>query len=158
MIHDLTITSLKDIAIFISGIIALLTFINGIIEYTRQGRQKRVDQFVLIRRRLKENHIFKEICSMAIANDPNLASTPTQDKRDLLGLLEEVALLTNSNLIKKEVAHYMFGLYVVSIWNCPYFWYNIERDSIYSKLFNNFAFEMIEIESKPFYSHKKLRF
>lgn len=40
MIHDLNISSLKDIAIFISGVIALLTFINGIIEYTRQGRQK----------------------------------------------------------------------------------------------------------------------
>lgn len=137
---------LKDIAIILGTILALFTFVNGILEYGRQGRQKRADQFVLIRRRLKENETFKHLTDMALRNDPALAQTLTADRRDLLGLFEEVALMMNSGLIRKEVAHYMFGSYVIACYECDYFWVDLDRNNFYWKLFNSFAQQMQVIE------------
>ena len=93
---------LKDIAIIIGAIIALFSFANGILEYIRQGAQKRVEQFVALRRRLKENPAFYEICSLLVYDDILLRDVPAQDKRDFLGLIEEVALLSNSGLIRER--------------------------------------------------------
>ena len=99
------VSTLKDVAIIVGAIIALFSFANGILEYIRQGAQKRVEQFVALRRRLKENPAFYEICSLLVYDEIELKAIPAQDKRDFLGLLEEVALLSNSGLIRKDVAH-----------------------------------------------------
>lgn len=103
---------IKDIAIILGGIVALFTFINAILEYSRQGAQKRAEQFVMLRRRLKENPAFGNITALLYDDNPELRNIEPQDKRDYLGLLEEVALLMNSRLIRPDVAHYMFGYYV----------------------------------------------
>jgi hypothetical protein len=39
-----------------------------------------------------------------------------------LGFFEEVALMMNSGLIRKEVAHYMFGYYAIHCWDSKNFW------------------------------------
>lgn len=152
------IVSLKDFAIVLGAIIALFTFINGILEYSRQGRQKRADQFVLLRRRLKENETFKHLTDLALRKDPALAECPPADKRDLLGLFEEVALMMNSKLIRKEVAHYMFGSYVIACYESDDFWVNLERDDMYWRLFNDFALQMKEVEQHFRFSRKMMRF
>jgi hypothetical protein len=152
------ISIVKDIAIILGSIIALFSFANGILEYIRQGAQKRVEQFVLLRRRLKENPAFSEICSFLVDDDKGLATVPPQDKRDFLGLLEEVALLSNSGLIRKDVAHYMFGYYAVRCLESKNFWQDIERDSIYWRLFHDFAGEMQVVEQNFRYKRRKLRF
>lgn len=152
------INVLKDIAIILGSIIALFSFVNGILEYTRQGAQKRVEQFVTLRRRLKENPAFYQICSLLVDDDKLLRDVPPQDKRDFLGLLEEVALLSNSGLIRKDVAHYMFGYYAVRCLESVHFWNDIERESIYWRLFHDFAGEMQIVEKNFSYKRRKLRF
>lgn len=149
---------LKDFAIVLGTMIAVFSFINGILEYSRQGRQKRADQFVLLRRRLKENDVFKHLTDMALRNDPALAAWPAADKRDLLGLFEEVALMMNSKLIRNEVAHYMFGSYVIACYQCDHFWVNLDKNDKYWKLFNDFAVQMKYVEQHFGYSRKKMRF
>ncbi len=149
---------LKDIAIIVGAIIALFSFANGILEYIRQGAQKRVEQFVTLRRRLKENPAFYEICSLLVDDDIRLRDVPPQDKRDFMGLLEEVALLSNSGLIRKDVAHYMFGYYAVRCLESVNFWQDIERESIYWRLFHDFAGEMQKVEKNFRYKRRKLRF
>ena len=153
-----TLSFLKDLAIAISGLIALFTFFNGLLEYKRQGAQKRVEHFVTLRRRLKENPAFKEISHMLFTNDPALANFNAQDKRDYIGLLEEVALLRNSGLIYPEVAHYMFGYYTVRCYDSPYFWSNVDRDGIYWTLFMDFAQEMKRKEEGYRFNRKNLHF
>ena len=152
------ITALKDFSIIIGGLITIIAFANGLLEYRRQGAQKRVEHFTLLRRRLKENHIFKEICALMFANDPRLADVNAQDKRDFIGLLEEVALMANSGLIRPELAHYMFGYYTVKCMESGDFWANLTLDETYWKLFHDFAHEMKAKESSHTYDRKKLRF
>ena len=51
-----------------------------------------------------------------------MKKTPIQDRRNFVGFLEEVAVMVNSGLIKKEVAHYMFGCYVLLTDRCDELW------------------------------------
>jgi len=152
------ITALKDFSIIIGGLITIIAFANGLLEYRRQGAQKRVEHFTLLRRRLKENPIFKEICALMFANDPRLADVDAQDKRDFIGLLEEVALMTNSGLIRPELAHYMFGYYTVKCSESKDFWANLTLDDTYWNLFHDFARDMKVKEASHIYDRKKLRF
>lgn len=154
------ITYIKDISIIVGGLVALMTFVNGILEYSRQGRQKRVDQFMILRRRLKENEQFKFICLLLDTDDAQLLNVSSQDKRDLLGLFEEVALMMNSRLISKDIAHYMFGSYAIQCERSKYFWNNVDHDNLYWSLFRDFVDQMIAYEETFNYSqHKKrLRF
>ncbi len=149
---------LKDFAIVLGSALALFTFINGLLEFRRQGRQKRADQFVQIRRRLKENEIFKRLTDLALRDAPELATMSPADKRDLLGLLEEVALMLNSGLIRREVAHYMFGSYVLACYQSNYFWKNLDAKDIYWSLFNDFAKQMKEEEQRFTFQSRRMRF
>lgn len=132
---------IKDISIIIGGVVTLFMFINGLLEYRMQGKQRRVDHFVMLRRRLKENHLFNEICLFLDNDDVRLSELSPQNKRDFLGLIEEVALLLNSRLINKELAYYMFGYYAVACMTSKNFWQNfkVEHNRKYWELFFDFA-------------------
>ena len=148
----------KDIATAIGVAIALFTFLKGVIEYVRQGAQKRAEQFALMRSRLKENDTFKELCALLETDDPKLAEIPFKEKRDLLGFFEEVALMTNSSLIRNEVAHYMFGYYAIKCWESKYFWSTINRESIYWSLFRDFVEQMKQVKQSFQYNRRKFRY
>lgn len=74
---------------------------------------------------------------------------PFSDKRDFLGLFEEVAIMMNSGLIKKEIAHYMFGYYAIRCWEGKNFWHSVNKTSLYWQVFIDFVTEMKDIENKP---------
>jgi hypothetical protein len=148
----------KDFAIIVGGLVTIFAFLNGLLEYRRQGAQKRVEHFTMLRRRLKENPAFKEICDLLFSQDPRLAEVNAQDKRDFVGLLEEVALQVNSGLIRRELAHYMFGYYTVKCAENQYFWANINADEIYWDLFRDFSAEMKRMEQSFEFDRKKIRF
>ena len=154
----MNITALKDFAIIVGGLVTIFAFANGLLEYRRQGAQKRVEHFTMLRRRLKENPVFKEICALMFADDPRLADFSAQDKRDFIGLLEEVALQVNSGLIRPELAHYMFGFYTVKCLESKDFWANVTLDDVYWNLFNDFAREMKAKEQGFVYRREDLRF
>src|ERR1043166_6047674 len=106
----------KTLAAIVGAAIALATLIKGVIEYTEQGAQKRVDRFLEMRRRFKENQTFTSICALLEHDDEALRDVAFHAKRDFLGFFEEVALLVNSGLIRPQVAHYMFGYYALKCW------------------------------------------
>lgn len=130
----------------IGVVLAIATTIVGLEQYRLQGNQKKAEFFVEMRRKLKENRMFKNICDLIEKNDPKLQNIPFKEKRDFLGFFEEVALMMNSGLIQKKVAHYMFGYYAIRCWENENFWVDIKRDSMYWSLFRNFVHEMISIE------------
>lgn len=149
---------LKDFAIIVGGLVTIFAFINGLLEYRRQGAQKRVEHFTMLRRRLKDNPVFKDICAMMFAADPRLAEFDAQAKRDFIGLLEEVALQVNSGLIRPELAHYMFGYYTVKCMESEHFWANLTLDEVYWNLFHDFAREMKQKQESYVYRRDQLRF
>ena len=148
----------KDIAIILAGIIALTTFFTGVMEYARQGAQHRAQNFVQMRRRFMENDVFRGICSLLVTGDDRLREVPTQDRRNFAGFIEEVALMVNARLIRKETAHYMFGYYALLCWNSDSFWEGLDRDSIYWSLLRDFAGQLKQLESEFTFDRTKLRF
>jgi hypothetical protein len=144
----LNLSIYKDIATIIGVIIAVITLILGLLEYARQGKQKRAEHFFNLRKKLKENPNFKKICALLERDDEELINIPFEEKRDFLGLFEEVAIMKKSRLIKLEVTYYMFGYYAIKCWRSQHFWSSVNRDSLYWKIFKDFAVEAIQFESE----------
>src|SRR5258708_5691044 len=107
------LTDAKDLATIVVGVIALITLAKGVVEYIRQGAQKRAEMYIDFEKRFLENEKFREICHLLETDDVKLKEVPFGDKLHFLGFFEQVALLLNSNLIRVDVAHYMFGYYAV---------------------------------------------
>ncbi|MBS1715592.1 MAG: hypothetical protein JST30_14785 [Armatimonadetes bacterium] len=138
----------KDVSIVLAGLIALITFVKGTLEFAQRGRQERAETFVQMRRRFLESPIFNECLPLLQSDDPALARLPVQDRRSFLGFFEEVALMVNSGLLKPPVASYMFGYYVDLCARSVHFWEGLDPDSRYWTLFRNFAVQMKDIESR----------
>ena len=160
MLSYVDLELVKNLAMIVAVGIAAITLVKGVIEYARQGKQKRVEHFLEMRRKLKEPGKYDKIFALLEDEDDNskLADISYMMKRDLLGFFEEVALIMNSGLIRKEVACYMFGYYAIQCKKSNYFWSNVEKNSIWWSLFIHFASEMEKIEDSFKFTQKKLRF
>lgn len=141
--------SWKNWAIIVAGLVAFITFLTGLLEYIRQGRQHRAENFVQMRRRFLETPQYRQILDKLAVDDPTLAQESIQEKRNFIGFLEEVALMVNSKLIRREVAHYMFGYYVLLAAKSVHFWEGLGKDSEYWSEFRRFATEMSEMKENP---------
>jgi hypothetical protein len=145
----MTLDDCRNIAIIMGTFVALLTWMKGIYEYTRQLAQKRSEQYAEMRKRFRESEVIFELIGMLETNDSNLAEVSWSKKVELLGFYEDIALMVNSGIIKRNVAFYMFGYYAIRCWESEYFWNDVNRDSRYWSLFRNFVNEMTAIE-EPF--------
>lgn len=151
-------SDIEHVATILGVVIALLALIKGLVEYIKQGAQKRAGHFLTMRKRLKENDVFKHICELLERDAPELTDVQFKDKRDFLGLFEEVAIGMNSGLIKLSVAHYMFGYDAIRCWESEYFWNDVNRDSIYWIVFKDFVKQMKETEKAFRFRRSKFRF
>ena len=108
-----------------------------------------------MRRRFKENEKFENISFLIETNNAAIRKISFSDKRAYLGFLEEIALLMNSKIIRKEVVHYMFGLYVIKCWKIEDFWdceeegLRINKESPYWALLRNLYEQVDCIEKSP---------
>ncbi|HET7283762.1 MAG TPA: hypothetical protein VFI70_03685 [Nitrososphaeraceae archaeon] len=138
----------------ITAIIGVLTFIKAMREYQEyqlQGEQKRLDLFLNMRRKFNENETFCKITALIDEDSKKLTDIPFTDKRDYAWFFQEVALMANSGLIKKPVAQYMFGYFAVRCCDSEVFWAEgINKDTIYLKVFNNFALETKKAENSGY--------
>ncbi len=133
------LNTIKDWSIVTAGLIALITWMVSSLESRRRGRQERAQNFIMMRRRFLETPQYREILDQLREDSPELANHSIQERRNFVGFLEEVALMTNSKLITEDVAHYMFGYYVCLTHQSTHFWAGMDRDSEYWSLFRNFA-------------------
>jgi hypothetical protein len=155
---NLSLSDWKDIATIAGVIVALGVFIKGVYEYVKQGSQKRAEQFIELRKRLKDNDEFANILELLEKNSDELRNIPLKEKYEYLGFFEEIALMVNSGLISPEIAHYMFSYYAIRCWKSDLFWSGINRDSLYWIVFRKFVEQMQSIEGDFEYNQKKLRF
>ncbi|HET9765930.1 MAG TPA: hypothetical protein VFS60_03730 [Thermoanaerobaculia bacterium] len=155
---DLTLSDWKDLASIVGAAIALLALIKGVFEYSAQGAQKRADLFFAMREKLKENETYREIFALLEDDSPKLLEVAYKDRRDLLGVFEELALLLNSGLITEAVAHYMFGYYAIACWDSTNFWADMTRDSPYWSAFRDLVTRMQQREGVFFYDRRHIRF
>jgi hypothetical protein len=137
----LDLSTTKDISLVVGGIAALTTFLTGLVEYARQANLRRGEAFIAMRRRFLEDPLFREILNLLDADDPHLAELSVQDRRNFVGFLEEVALMSRSKMIRPEVAHYMFGRYVCLADKSEYLWVGLHKGDRYWSLFRRYAAE-----------------
>ena len=140
---------LKDFSIIVAGGIAFITLWQGLFQYTRQNHAQRANQFIQMRRRFLEEKSFQEILTLIHDKCPEIGKKSIQDRRNLVGYFEEVALMVNSGLIRPEVAHYMFGYYVLLIDDCEDFWQDLDRKGDYWAVFRAFAQKMRTMSISP---------
>ncbi len=136
----------KNWSIIAAGLIGFVTFMSGLAEYIRQGHQRRAENFVQMRRRFLETPQYRQILDKLAVDDITLGQESIQEKRNFIGFLEEVALMVNSRLIRREVAHYMFGYYVLLAAKSEHFWEGLDKDSEYWTVFRKFAKDMSEMK------------
>ena len=139
---------LAQIATIIVAPIAVLTLILGFFEYRRQGKDKKVEFFVTIRQRQKDNQAFQNIRTLLDNGDKALEDVPITDRMNFLGYFEELAIMVNSKIISIDIAHYMLGYYAIRCFESDCFWKGINKDSHYWYLFKKFADEMKQVEKK----------
>lgn len=154
----MSLTDFKDVATIVGGVIALATLIKSVIEYTKQGAQDRAEQFETLRVRFKNDESFTDMCDLLETDSQRLQEIPFKQKRDFLGFFEEIALIVNTGLMKKSVAHYMFGYYALRCWKSQNFWSGVNRNSPYWALFNHFAKQMEKIEQDFSFDPRNYRF
>lgn len=145
-------------ATILGVMIALLTFAKGVLEYARQNVLRRADHFGSLRAQLKGNDIFRDITEKLDLDDAALRTVAFKHKRDFLGLMEEMAISMNSGLIKRRLAHYMFGYYAVKCYDSDNFWHGVNRDSPYWSVFIDFALKMKDMETAFPYPPESYRY
>jgi hypothetical protein len=99
-----------------------------------------------MREKFMANEHFQEIFGLLENDDPKLANLSYEKKLNFLGFYEDIALMVNSDLLKKPVAHYMFSYYAIKCWESNNFWRYIERNSLYWSLFQDFVSQMKQME------------
>jgi hypothetical protein len=151
-----TLDVVKDYALVVGGIAALTTFLTGLAEYARQANLRRGEAFIAMRRRFLEDPLFRDILNLLDSDDPRLADLPVQDRRNFVGFLEEVALMSRSRMIRPEVAHYMFGRYVNLADASQHLWKGLYKEDRYWTLFRRYAAENRALEQSS--APKQLRF
>lgn len=146
MADQLSVT--KDVAIIVGSGVALIGFFFGYLEYQRQIRQSRMTAFLDMRRRFLETPRFRDLLELLATDDPRLAQVSIQDRRNFLGFLEEIALMVESGMIRRNVAGYMFGYYALLCRRSEHFWPGLNPDSLYWQVFHRFADEMERFETE----------
>jgi hypothetical protein len=149
------LNDIKDVVDILSAlVIAIGGFVGGFIgirQYQKQNTLKRAEHFHTMRKKLKESEAFRNICVLLTTDDSKIKDVGIADKSDFLGFFEEIAIMVESKIISKHVAHYMFGYYAIKCYdNENGFW---DGDIFYKKddywsLFIKFAEDMKNLEKK----------
>ena len=137
---------LKDIlTLILTGVVAaigLATLIKAIIEYKRSTATKRLELFLAMRTRLREDEEFKTICQLLETDDEKLRDIPLIQKDRFTGFFEELAIMRNSGLINDDVTLYMFGYFAIRCNQSKNYWHGLNRNQQLWSLFFSFAEDM----------------
>ena len=109
---------IKEIIAIIGIVATIPTLYMAVSEYIKRGKKERAEFFLKLRDRFKGNEKFMTIQKL-IEEDKNedLKKLPTQDKNDLIGMFEEIYLLSGNGTISKQIIFYMFGQYALDCYD-----------------------------------------
>lgn len=126
----------------VTAVIALAALAKAIFEYKRNTAAKRMEMFLAMRTRLREDKDFVEICEMLERDDEKLKTIPLVQKDRFTGFFEELAIMRNSGLINCQVTLYMFGYWAIRCNKSRHFWHGLNRKQALWSLFFSFADDM----------------
>ena len=147
----------KNFAIILGSLVGLLTLIKAVYEYTKQSAQKRAEEFFKIDRIFVENKEFMKLIQLLDDDSEELIDFDIKVKTNFLRFYENVALMINSGLIRKHVAHYMFSYYSLNCWDSDKFWESFDREDAYWALFVQFVKDMKAIDNNFSFNRKNYK-
>ncbi len=113
----------SSLALVIAGLsssAAVPTVAYAVVEYRRQGCQRRTEQFFAFGARVESDQIFVRVRQLLEAESTGtegaaqeLKGVDKQEKYHFMGTYEELAVLGNSGLVRLEIAYYMHGYAVI---------------------------------------------
>lgn len=148
----------KDWAIIIAGVVALVSLVSAVAEARLRNLQQRAENFILMRRRFLDSPEYQRILNLLPEDDPRLAEFTIQERRNFAAYFEEVALLVNSGLLTPGVASYMYGPYVLMCFRSEHFWTGLDKMDHQWLLLRDFVRKMEHAESRPWSAPHTLRF
>jgi hypothetical protein len=129
-----------DLAIIFGILGSLVTIFKGVLEYSKQGSEKRADRFFKLEQEFLSNPKYKNICNLLEDDNYKLVKISYEDKVAFLGFMEQIALLVNSKLLSIEIASYVYGYYVGKCSESKNFWSDeLDKNSSYWNLFFLFS-------------------
>jgi hypothetical protein len=132
-------------------LVTLITIVGAVWKFWRELTQlriqrsndallKRTEFFLAQHRLLFSDPILYDVLQYIDGDASELTDEPMWDKkRKFLTFIEEISLLTSSDLIKPSIAYYMFGYYAVSAKNGENFMVGINADRIHWQVFYEFC-------------------
>lgn len=138
-------------------VLALGTLLKGFIEFRKSTITKRLELFLSMRSRLREDRTFIEICELLETDDLKLREIPLVQKDRFTGFFEELAIMRNSGLMTDELALYMFGYYAIRCSNSVNYWYGLNKKQALWSLFFDFAADMERQRMSYRYERKRLK-
>jgi hypothetical protein len=110
------------------------------IQRSNDNLLKRTEFFLKQHRLLFDDPILYEVLQHIDGDDFELTKKPMWDKkRKFLTFIEEISLLSSSELIKPSVAYYMFGYYAICARDGKNFMVGINMDRIHWLAFYDFC-------------------
>lgn len=101
---------------------------------------KRTEFFLKQHRLLFDDPVLYEVLQHIDGDDLELREKPMWDKkRKFLTFIEEISLLSSSDLISPSIAYYMFGYYAISAKNGKNFMVGINMDRVHWLAFYDFC-------------------
>ena len=154
----MTLQDLASLAVIVAALLGVPTLIIGLLEFSRQGAQRRVSHYLELQNRLRTDTVLHQMFKLLESDSPRLRKYSTADRAHLLGVFEELALMLNSRLVTKHVAHYMFGYPALLCWQSKNFWHGLDRENPYWALFRDFASQMKAVQDSFSFNRRDFRF
>jgi hypothetical protein len=146
-----------------SAIAAVCTFLWKVAVDSKEARLKRFDKYQEMAKRTDKPPLSTVIDALR-KGPAAVTALSKQNKEDYMAFLEEVAVMKNSQLIRAEVAFYMFGGDAIASKNSPEFRDGFKPwgDELYWSVYEKFCDEMEDLDKSYKKAHrfdpKKVRF
>jgi hypothetical protein len=151
-----------EIAEIAKALGALGAFLGGfkfLSEYSRENKRKRIETYVAMQDKIAEDRNIKIVSMLArygaaegdekVRVAREIIALPFEERIRFAFLLEDVAMRTNSGLVRRDVISEIFGWWAIECWNNDNFWVGLRRDDGGWYIVRDFVDKM-KRERRPF--------
>jgi hypothetical protein len=129
---------MKNFIEAIGGLIGILAFVKGILEFVELNRIRRYEKFHEMSKRFDENESIQKVCEL-LQDSSSTISVTKQEKEVFICFLEEIYFMIMSGIMKKEIALYTFGYYAREAMHNQRFWHALDSGEEYYTVFHKFC-------------------
>lgn len=129
----------NDIFTVIGGIIGLLVFGKGLLEFMHANAIRRYEKFHQMSVRFDGNPAIQKVCTLFHGTQATPDAPTRQEKEVFICFLEEVYFMMKSKIMKRTLALYTFGYYAQMALNNAQFWQGLDKNEPFYSQFLRFC-------------------